>query len=227
MQQKYITVTIRRPASVPCPTRMQRHRARRRMYTLASCAWLLAAVAVALSAGLFFTVAEARPAPNPEKASQTEQELITAPAAYTTTPHSAKASVILSEPEESDLIILAQTLWGEARGCTTTHQSAVIWCILNRVDDPRWPDTIAEVCVPNQFLGYNPDNPVDPELYALCEDVYARWTREQTEGYLNTGRTLPREYVFFHGDGVENHFRTAYEFTGEFWDWSLSSPYST
>lgn len=39
------------------------------------------------------------------------------------------------------------------------------------------------------------------------------------------GRTLPEDYLFFEGDGLENHFRKEYEKTGDTWDWSLPDPY--
>lgn len=35
---------------------------------------------------------------------------------------------------------------------------------------------------------------------------------------------LPREYLFFTGDGEHNHFRTEWD-GGQVWDWSLQSPY--
>lgn len=120
---------------------------------------------------------------------------------------------------------LAQTIYGEARGVSTTaEKAAVVWCILNRLDDPRWPNTIESVCTPSQFHGYDPANPIDPELYALAKDVYARYEREKA-GEINVGRVLPREYVFFHGDGKTNWFRTEYQSPVGYWDWSLPSPY--
>lgn len=128
-----------------------------------------------------------------------------------------------ADPEE--LTILAQTLWGEARGVASKErQAAVIWCILNRVDDPRWPDSVREVCIQSQFHGYDPSHPVDPELYQLAHDVYIRWQREK-HGDPACGRVLPKEYVYFHGDGVENHFRIDYSMPEGYWDWSFPDPY--
>lgn len=135
------------------------------------------------------------------------------------------AQVDMPEPEPEDIEILAKTVYGEAGSVpNTAHQAAVIWCILNRVDDPRWPDTIEEVVIPSQFNGYNSENPVTPELYELSLDVYNRWQQEKA-GAKDVGRVLPKEYVFFHGDGKENHFRTEYEHTGNYWDWTLPDPY--
>lgn len=128
--------------------------------------------------------------------------------------------------EETAAGCLAKMLYGEARGCSTTEQAAVIWCVLNRVDNESglWPDDIVGVVTqPSQFHGYNPDHPVLPELLALVEDVLARWHIED-ECVGGVGRVLPKEYTYFSGDGKHNYFRT--EWTGgATWDWSLASPY--
>ena len=77
---------------------------------------------------------------------------------------------------ESDAVYLAQCLWGEARGIPSqTEKAAVVWCVLNRVDHPGFPDTIHGVLsAPNQFLGFSERFPVDPELLALAQDVLDR-----------------------------------------------------
>ena len=123
---------------------------------------------------------------------------------------------------EADVEMLAKLVWGEARGCSTTEQAAVIWTVLNRVDseDPVFPDTIQEVVTqPWQFIGYDPAYPVEQDKVDLARDVLTRWL---TGG---EGRVLPKEYVFFHGDGIHNHFRIEFEHNGQYWDWSLDSPY--
>lgn len=38
------------------------------------------------------------------------------------------------------------------------------------------------------------------------------------------GRVLPKEYLYFSGDGIRNTFRTQYK-GGTRWNWSLPSPY--
>lgn len=121
---------------------------------------------------------------------------------------------------------IAKTIYGEAMVCSTTERAAVAWCILNRADDAQ--DTtpagvIAVVTKPHQFHGYAEDNPLLPELKELALDVIGRWLDEK-DGKTDTGRVLPREYLFFTGDGVHNHFRTEWE-GGQTWDWSLDSPY--
>lgn len=123
--------------------------------------------------------------------------------------------VEVKEPEyemyftEADVIALAQMLYGEARGCTVNNQMKCVWCVLNRVDDPRFPDTIiGVVSAPGQFYGYSPSFPVWDNLYAVALDVLTRWSMEKQ------GADVPREldasFVWFTGNGVENVFREAY-----------------
>lgn len=120
-----------------------------------------------------------------------------------------------AEPEyemfftEDDVVAMAKMLWGEARGCDLENQIGCVWIVCNRVDDPRFPDTIQGVLSqPSQFHGYSPDFPVWDELYAVALDVLTRWSFEK-QG-VTVERELPPEYVFFTGDGVQNHFRAAY-----------------
>lgn len=124
----------------------------------------------------------------------------------------------------AEIDILAKTVWGEARGCNKFEQSAVVWCILNRVDAGR--GTIAQVVTPGQFHGYNSSFPIDPEIKALVEDVVARWKLEKITD-ADVGRTLPKEYLYFSADGtgIGNIFRTTWTGPCEVWDWDCWNPY--
>ena len=116
-----------------------------------------------------------------------------------------------------EVIILAKLVYGEASVFSITEQAAVIWCVLNRVD-AGYGDIISVVTAPHQFVGYRETNPVCDEYVWLAEDVLYRW---QNGG---SGRVLPSEYLYFHGDGKRNHFRSEFKST-DYWDWSLPSPY--
>lgn len=127
-------------------------------------------------------------------------------------------------PKWQEIIMMAKTGWGEARGSSTTEVAGVYWNILNRVDSPLWPDTIAEVITqrnPIQYCGWDADYPVDAELLELAKDVVTRWLAEKFSE-PDAGRVLPKEYVYFSGDGKHNYFRTA---GGKVWNWTLPSPY--
>lgn len=123
--------------------------------------------------------------------------------------------VEVAEPEyemyftEADVIALAQMLYGEARGCTVDNQMKCVWCVLNRVDDPRFPDTIiGVVSQPSQFHGYSPNFPVWDELKEVARDVLTRWSLEK-QG-VTVERELPNTYLWFTGNGSENVFRGVY-----------------
>lgn len=128
-------------------------------------------------------------------------------------------------PPAAEVEALAKMLYGEARGIPSdTEKAACVWCVLNRVDDPRFPDTVLEVLeAPYQFSGYSADYPVLPELKALAADVLTRYHAEKN-GEENVGRVLPPEYCFFTGDGKHNRFTAGWRDT-ETWGWTLESPY--
>lgn len=123
--------------------------------------------------------------------------------------------VEVAEPEyemyftEADVVAVAKMLWGEARGCALDNQQKAVWCVLNRVDDSRFPDTIQGVLSqPSQFHGYSPDFPVWDELKDVALDVLTRWSLEK-QG-VTVERELPNTYLWFTGDSVQNHFREEY-----------------
>lgn len=123
--------------------------------------------------------------------------------------------VDVKEPEyemyftEADVTALAQMLYGEARGCTVDNQRKCVWCVLNRVDDARFPDTIIGVVSQSgQFYGYSPYFPVWDELRAVALDVLTRWSMEKQGA--DVARELDKNAVFFTGDGIQNWFRSVY-----------------
>ena len=150
-----------------------------------------------------------------------------------------------AEPEpvklytEADVEMLARLIYTEARGVRSkTEQAAVVWVVLNRLDNPnRLQKTIAEVvCAPYQF-DYRPWVPVLPEFEELAEDVLSRWECEKSDevdvGRATAGspaspkgasRILPPEYQYFEGRGGRNWFSAEWK-SAEYWDWSLPSPY--
>ena len=126
---------------------------------------------------------------------------------------------------EKEVEAVAKTVYGEAAVTRSDlEMSAVVWCILNRVDSKDFPNTILEaVTSPKQFHGYNEANPVEEHIENLVRDVLDRWAAEKS-GQEDVGRTLPQEYLYFWGDGRHNHFTIEYHGPEE-WDWSLPNPY--
>lgn len=144
--------------------------------------------------------------------------------------YEAAKTWINSDTETLD--IMANCLYGEARGLSPMEQSAVVWCILNRVD-AGYGDIKQVVTKPKQFTGYKADRVYKSEsaklTYERCKeiviDVYCRWRAEGVTGE-SRGRTLPKNYLWFYGDGKHNHFRDAYKSKeAHFWNWSCENPY--
>lgn len=124
---------------------------------------------------------------------------------------------------EDDATDLAKVLLRECGGIPSkTEQACVAWCVLNRVDE--YGSSIYDVLrEPNQFA-FNDTTEVRDDLYELAKDVLWRWNDEKN-GVTDSGRVLPHEYIYFHGDGVHNYFRNAFSGDYDTWDYSLESPY--
>lgn len=111
------------------------------------------------------------------------------------------------QPDPADVEYISRTVWGEVRGCDEVEQRAQVWCVLNRVDDPRFPNTIKEVVTaPYQFQGYSPNNPVDP-FRDLAEEILILWH--------NGEREIPEDMCWCSGDGKHQTFRNSWERTAE------------
>lgn len=136
----------------------------------------------------------------------------------------------LTRYTNDDVVKMAKTMYGEARGLPKVEIACVGWCILNRVDDSRFPSTISGVITQkSQFSGWNANNPTTADggfsLIDLAKDVCNRWSWEKT-GQANVGRVLPAGYCWFKGFSGHNWFRkdNKAQAAGA-WDYSLPNPY--
>ncbi len=140
-------------------------------------------------------------------------------------------TVATCEVDEELAVMLAKTVWCEARGIeSVTQQSAIIWCVLNRVDNGSYGDSVRDVLTaPYQFAYREWASTTDDygrDLVKLATDVLTRWEMEKT-GEANVGRTLPKDYMWYSGNGRVNVFRNKYSGRYRTWDWSLPSPYES
>ena len=130
---------------------------------------------------------------------------------------------------DEDAIALAKLTWGEARGVpdlkingqvisSRTQQAAVMWTVLNRFDAGYEESILEVITAKGQFHGYSEEHPVEEELLELAYDVLDRWNAEKHGETV--ARELPSGYLWFHGDGIRNHFRDAYK-NGNEWNWSV------
>jgi len=113
-------------------------------------------------------------------------------------------------PDEESVVALAQTLYGECRGCSELQQKAVCWCVFNRVDSEQFPNTVLEVVSQkNQFFGYKTSFPVTDELYALAYECMVDW-------HNGENRVFSKDFLYFTGNGRINIFRTGWN-SGDVW----------
>lgn len=135
---------------------------------------------------------------------------------------------------DADAEALARMAWGESRGVEPLtvyggtvsrkcQQAAAMWCALNRFDAGFADSIIGVVSAPKQFHGYAADHPLEDELLALAHDVLERWEYEKLYGG-DVGRVLPAEYLYFVGDGDNNHFAAEYR-SRRYYAWTLPDVY--
>lgn len=109
---------------------------------------------------------------------------------------------------------LGRAIWGEAGGVQSADErAAVAWCALNRAD--AWGVDVWDVLNVGAFHGLAIQGEVPEQHVEMARDVLARWALE-AEGWIDVGRTLPEQYLYFEGDGVRNHYSTEYG-GGEYW----------
>ena len=72
--------------------------------------------------------------------------------------------------EKSDVLVMAQTIWGESRGETKEGQYAIAHVIKNRLDSNKWfsADTLEGVCKKKwQFSCWNENDPNKEKMEQL------------------------------------------------------------
>lgn len=112
------------------------------------------------------------------------------------------------EAISDELVAKAALLaWGEYSGSDYAQRTAPIWCACNRAD--AWGLTLEDVMHSDAFHGLLTEREVPNEWYDLAHETLARWELEKM-GYIDVGRTLSSEYLYFSGNGVVNVYRTEY-----------------
>lgn len=117
-------------------------------------------------------------------------------------------SEVVAKYSSYEITLAAQTVWGEARGCSRDEQKLVVWCICNRAD-VRDQSVEEVVTAPHQFAGYDPDHPVEPEIVEVVEAVFQAWARNE-EALILPPYATTSNYQYFGGDGEHNWFREEY-----------------
>jgi len=122
-------------------------------------------------------------------------------------PLSPPAPASAKEPPytEREVELIAKTVWAEARGCSPEEQALVIWTIFQRVDDPRWPDSIEDVVTQRAQFYYRESYKLDNEIRMLVLEELEKWFRGDAPPTLAPYASA--SYYFFEGDNFHNYFR--------------------
>jgi spore germination cell wall hydrolase CwlJ-like protein len=72
-------------------------------------------------------------------------------------------------------IMLAQTVWQEARGLGPEEWALICWAAFQRVDDDRWPDTLEEVLEQPRQFAFRRNAPVEEKILAVCAEELEKW----------------------------------------------------
>jgi spore germination cell wall hydrolase CwlJ-like protein len=141
-------------------------------------------------------------------------------------------------PESDPIIVRAKELWHEADstfqndrdiiatvvyneawgGCSDRHRELVAAVVVNRVNDPRFPDTVYDVVTqPNQYLkAYADPNSTyrqratsDPQVWAECQRIAAR----ALYGEIECDTAVVWQAESTQGNGTYETHRTSYSTT--------------
>lgn len=123
----------------------------------------------------------------------------------------AEADAEFLQSHHTDAVMMAKAMYCEARGIGDKRElSMICWCILNRLDSGRFQGSIPAIITADNQFAYRKSAPMvndfGIDLFALAQDVLLRWQAER-EGEVNVGRTLPKEYCFYKGNGYHNYFQ--------------------
>ena len=86
---------------------------------------------------------------------------------------------------------IAKVMYGMVRSDhNDSDLRAIVWCILNRVDNKAYPGDVQAVCQQkSQWMGYSDDNPVIAKLYDIALNELKSW-------HNGVPRPMSADYVY-------------------------------
>ena len=110
---------------------------------------------------------------------------------------------------------IAKVLYG-VRTNNTADLRTLVWCVLNRVDNKAYPNTIAEVVAQeHQWMGYSDSNPVLDDLFNIAYGEVEIW--------YGGIRPCPPDYVFMNWTPSEITLRDTFEFSSKTHSWRVDN----
>ena len=110
---------------------------------------------------------------------------------------------------------IARVLYG-VRSNNTADLRTLVWCVLNRVDNKSYPNTIAEVVAQeHQWMGYSDSNPVLDDLFNIAYGELEIW--------YGGIRPCSPDYVFMNWTPSEITLRDTFEFSSKTHSWRVEA----
>ena len=110
---------------------------------------------------------------------------------------------------------IARVLYG-VRSNNNADLRTLVWCVLNRVDNKSYPNTIAEVVAQDhQWMGYSSDNPVLDDLFNIAYGELEIW--------YGGIRPCSPDYVFMNWTPSEITLRDTFEFSSKTHSWRVDA----
>ena len=107
------------------------------------------------------------------------------------------------EQMQQEAEFIARVLYGTAKNNSDRDKRTVVWCILNRVDHPNYPNTVKAVCEQeSQWMGYSNSNPIMEDLYELALTEVKVW-------HSNYRPVMP-DYIYMSWSSKEIVLRDTY-----------------
>jgi len=107
------------------------------------------------------------------------------------------------------LLCLATAIYCEARGENLMGQRAVAQVVINRVEDPRWPDTVCSVVWEPKQFSFTHDGKSE-KMY----EAEARETAMQVAEEALQGNGLNITSTHYHSNKVMPYWKTHYKLDG-------------
>ena len=122
------------------------------------------------------------------------------------------ARIAAANAKQSEAEIIARVFYG-VEGVNTSDLRTLAWCIFNRVDNPRFGNTVhAVITEEGQFEMYRANYPVIEEYYQIASEELDRWRN-------GSRRPVSNDYVYMKWTGAGIELRDNFEETGTTRTW--------
>lgn len=153
-----------------------------------------------------------------EMTAQFEQEMIAAENARKEAESAARfltGEASLAAQMRTEATDIAKVLYA-VRNNSKDDKITNVWCILNRVDNKAYPDSVEEVCKqPQQWMGYSESNPVLDDLFQLAYS--------QLEIWHGGTRPVSDDFIYLAWSPSEITIRDSWEYSSKTHTWRSES----